>query len=63
MTQAFFPHIVTKMEMLAIQYQARSCPYAKNQLLAHHFGKKKFFLLALKNIITDMGRIPLFQYN
>jgi hypothetical protein len=21
--------------------QARSCPYAKNQLLAHHFAKKK----------------------
>jgi hypothetical protein len=42
--------------------QARSCPCAKNQLLAHHFGKKNQ-LLALKNIITDMGRIPLFQYN
>jgi hypothetical protein len=40
--------------------QARSCPYAKNQLLAHHFGKKNQ-LLALKNIITDMGRIPLFS--
>jgi hypothetical protein len=26
-------------------YQARSCLYAKNQLLAHHFGKKKIFLL------------------
>jgi hypothetical protein len=25
--------------------------------------KKKKFLLALKNIITDMGRIPLVQYN
>jgi hypothetical protein len=41
--------------------QARSCPYAKNILLAHHFGKKKNVMLALKNIITDMGRIPLFS--
>jgi hypothetical protein len=24
--------------------QARSCLYAKNQLLAHHFGKKFFCL-------------------
>jgi len=31
--------------------QARSCPYAKNKLLA------------LKHIITDIERIPLFQYN
>jgi hypothetical protein len=46
--------------LLLISLQARSCPYAKNQLLAHHFGKKKQ-LLALKNIITDMGRIPLFS--
>ena len=23
--------------------QARSCPYAKNQLLAHHFGQKNVF--------------------
>jgi hypothetical protein len=45
-----------------VDVQARSCPYAKNQLLAHHFGKKNQ-LLALKNITTDMGRIPLFQYN
>jgi hypothetical protein len=44
-------------------FTPRSCLYAKNQLLAHHFGKTKLFLLALKNIITDMGRIPLFQYN
>jgi hypothetical protein len=28
-----------------IIYQARSCLYAKNQLLAHHFGKKNFFCL------------------
>ena len=25
--------------------QARCCLYAKNQLLAHHFGKKKLFCL------------------
>ena len=29
-------------------YQARSCPYAKNQLLAHHFGKKKSIACAKK---------------
>jgi hypothetical protein len=39
---------------MLVKCQARSCPYAKNQLLAHHFGKKKQ-LLALQNIITDMG--------
>jgi hypothetical protein len=49
-------------QIAPLRSQARSCPYAKNQLLAHHFGKKNQ-LLALKNIITDMGRIPLFQYN
>jgi hypothetical protein len=36
--------------------------YAKNILLAHHFGKKKLFACT-KNIIIDMGRIPLFQYD
>ena len=45
---------------MCVDVQARSCPYAKNQLLAHHFGKKNQ-LLALKNITTDMGRIPLFS--
>jgi esterase/lipase len=34
--------------------QARSCPYAKNQLLAHHFGKKKIFLLAVP--VTKMRK-------
>jgi hypothetical protein len=29
----------------------------------HIISAKKIYLLALKNIITDMGRIPLFQYN
>jgi hypothetical protein len=27
-----------------VSYKARSCPYAKNQLLAHHFGKKNVML-------------------
>ena len=29
----------------------------------HIISAKKIVLLALKNIITDMGRIPLVQYN
>ena len=44
-----------------MSFQARSCLYAKNQLLEHHFDKIKMFLLALKNIITDMGRISHFS--
>jgi hypothetical protein len=48
--------------LISYYHQARSCLYAKNQLLAHHFGKQNV-LLALKHIITDMGRISLFQYN
>jgi hypothetical protein len=31
-----------------IQYQARSYLYAKNQLLAHHFGKKNCFACTKK---------------
>jgi hypothetical protein len=31
-----------------VSYQARSCPYAKNQLLAHHFGNKKCYACTKK---------------
>jgi hypothetical protein len=62
MSAASCPYVNLCMT-ISLCEQARSCLYAKNQLLAHHFGKKKKLLLALKNIITDMGRISLFQYN
>ena len=46
----------------AVTYvQARSCLYAKNQLLAHHFGKKKIVLLALKNILLTWEESHFFS--
>ena len=38
-------------------------PLRKKSIACTSFRQKKIVLLALKNIITDMGRIPLFQCN